>query len=99
MIDIIILFFLLKRIGRLANEKGVSPTKWKIFAVLSWFIFEGIGVDFALAWSGFTEIKNINQATNVILNNPGIVLFGLFCGFGGYLLVRLILERKVSKEG
>jgi hypothetical protein len=98
MLDIIVLYFLLKKIGMLAKEKGVSSVKWKIFAVLSWFVFEGIGVDFALAWAGLGEIKNVTQFSSIILTNPGIMLFAYFCAFGGYLLVRYILERKPNSK-
>jgi hypothetical protein len=98
MLDIIVLYFLLKKIGLLAKEKGVSSVKWKILAVLSWFVFEGIGVDFALAWSGLGEIKNVTQFSSIIINNPGIMLFAYFCAFGGYLLVRYILERKPNQQ-
>jgi hypothetical protein len=98
MLDIIVLYFLLKKIGLLAKEKGVSSVKWKIFAALSWFVFEGIGVDFALAWAGLGEIKNVAQFSSIIINNPGVMLFAYFCAFGGYLLVRYILERKPNQQ-
>jgi hypothetical protein len=98
MLDIIILYFLLKKIGLLAKEKGVSSVKWKILTVLSWFVFEGIGVDFALAWAGLGEIKSVTQFSSIIISNPGVMLFAYFCAFGGYLLVRYLLERKPNQQ-
>lgn len=98
MLDIIVLFFLLKKIGAIAKEKGVGSVKWKILTVLFWFIFESIGVDMALAWYGFGEMKNVTQLTNIIIANPGIMLFAYFCAFGGYLFIRFLLERKPDQQ-
>ena len=98
MLDIIVLFFLLKKIGIIAKEKGVSSIKWKILVVLFWFMFAGMGVDIALAWNGFGEIKNFKQLTYIIFANPGIMLFGYFCAFGGYLLIRYFLERRPNQQ-
>jgi hypothetical protein len=98
MIDIIILFFCLKKIGKLSIEKKVNPTRWKIITVCSWFICEGIGINMALGWLGQTEITTMAQATSLLIKNPEITLFGLFSGFGGYLLIKYLLERKTVKE-
>ena len=98
MLDIIVLFFLLKKIGIIAKQKGVSSIKWKILVVLFWFLFEGFGIDIALAWNGFGEIKNVIQLTNIIITNPGIMLFAYFCAFGGYLLIRYFLERRPNQQ-
>jgi hypothetical protein len=94
--DLIILFFLCRRIGSLAREKGLKAFKWQLFTILSWFILEGIGLMVALEWLGYQQIKTANEMIAAVTRNPGITFFSLFCGYGGYLLVRYILEKKES---
>ncbi len=92
--EIIILFFVCKSIGKLALSKGLKPIKWQILTIISFFIFEMIGMNLSLIWLGNPEIKNIEQSMALIQKNPGIILFNWFLAFGGYLLVRFILDRK-----
>jgi len=94
MLDIIVLFFLCRRIKSLAIEKNLKPTKWIIFTIISWFVCEGIGFNIAMGWNGFSNIKSVGELTMIVINHPDVVLFSLFCAFGGYLLVRKILESK-----
>ncbi len=94
--DLIILFFLCRKIGRIAREKDLKAFKWQLFTILSWFIFEGIGLVVALEWLGYQQIKTTNEMIAAVTRNPGITFFSLFCGYGGYLLVRYILEKKES---
>jgi hypothetical protein len=44
MLEIIILIFLTKEIGRLAFSKGLKPGTWKIYTVVAWIISEIIGI-------------------------------------------------------
>ncbi len=44
MLDLIVLFFLTKEIGRLAFRKGLKPVTWKIYNVLGWLGAELIGI-------------------------------------------------------
>jgi hypothetical protein len=92
--DLIILFFLCRKIGKTAREKGLRALKWQLFTILSWFILEGIGLVVALEWLGYQNIKTTNEMIAAVTKNPGITFFSLFCGYGGYLLVRYILEKK-----
>ncbi len=92
--DLIILFFLCRKIGKIAREKGLKALKWQLFTILSWFILEGIGLIVALEWLGYQNIKTTNEMIAAVTKNPGITFFSLFCGYGGYLLVRYILEKK-----
>lgn len=94
MFDIIILYFLLKRIGKLAIKKGVKPLSWKIYTVVAWFIAENIGIAIAMGWLGIKQISSIKEALETITQHPGITYFGLFSAFGGYLFIRFLLERK-----
>jgi hypothetical protein len=47
-----------------------------------------------LQWLGYQQIKTTNEMIAAVTKNPGITFFSLFCGYGGYLLVRYILEKK-----
>jgi hypothetical protein len=98
MIDFIILFFICRKIGRIAKEKGLGPIKWQLLTVLSWIVFEGIGFNIALGWLGYEKINSITELISILSHNSGVVLFSLFCAFGGYLLVRFFLERKEPKD-
>lgn len=44
MLDLIILYFLTKEIGKLAHDKGLKPLTWKIYTVVGWLLFEVIGI-------------------------------------------------------
>ncbi len=44
MLDLIILYFLTKEIGKLAHDKGLKPLTWKIYTVVGWLLFEIIGI-------------------------------------------------------
>lgn len=44
MLEIIVLIFLTKDVGRLAESKGVKPLTWKIYTVVGWIISEIIGI-------------------------------------------------------
>jgi hypothetical protein len=92
--DLIILYFLCRKIGKIAREKGLKALNWQLFTILSWFILEGIGLVVALQWLGYQQIKTTNEMIAAVTQNPGITFFSLFCGYGGYLLVRYILEKK-----
>ena len=81
MIEIIVLYFLTKRMGELATRKGLPTRKWKVNTVVAWILFELIGVVIGMAFFGSGNLY-------------GLMLFGLACAFGGYLTVRYILENK-----
>lgn len=44
MLDLIVLFFLTREVGRLAYRKGLKPLSWKIYNVLGWLGAELIGI-------------------------------------------------------
>ena len=44
MLEIIILIFLTKEIGKLAHHKGRKPGTWKIYTVAGWILSEIIGI-------------------------------------------------------
>ena len=44
MLDLIILIFLTREIGRLAERKGLKTVTWRIYNVIGWLLFEIIGI-------------------------------------------------------
>ena len=44
MLEIIAIIYLTRKIGLLAESKGLKPTRWKFFMVLGWILFECAGV-------------------------------------------------------
>ena len=44
MLEIIALIFLTKEIGRIAERKGLKPSKWKIYLVVGWLFSEIVGL-------------------------------------------------------
>ena len=52
MLEIIILYFLTKKIGLLAASKGLSAGRWKLNLVLAWIVAELIGAVIAIVIFG-----------------------------------------------
>src|SRR2546423_15011926 len=44
MLEIIAIFYLTRKIGMLAESKGLKPVKWKILMVLGWILLEFTGI-------------------------------------------------------
>ncbi len=83
MLEIIALIFLTKKIGQIAVSKGLKPGSWKLYTILAWIAFEFTGLIAGIMLFGYDR------------NNLfGILGFGLVCAFGGYLLVKSILEKR-----
>ena len=81
MLEIIALIFLCKKNGILAAQKGLKPTNWKIYTVVAWLAAEIAGVVTGLMLFGKEELY-------------GLMAFALACAFGGYLIIKNVLERK-----
>ncbi|MEO8854029.1 MAG: hypothetical protein ABI359_09630 [Ginsengibacter sp.] len=60
MLDLIVLVFLTREIGRLAFRKGLKPLTWRIYNVIGWLFFETIGVIFGFAIFGKDNFISIN---------------------------------------
>lgn len=86
MIEIIVLFFLGRQIGRKATLKGLSPNKWILYLVLAWVAAEFAGVILGIILFGMGNLF-------------GLMMFALACAFGGYLLVNKFLEDMPDAEG
>ena len=80
MLEIIALIFLTRKIGLIAERKGLKPGTWKFYTVLAWFVAEIIGMVIGVSLFGQELIP--------------LMLFGLFCAFGGYLFIHSIISKK-----
>lgn len=83
MIEILILIFLTRNIGTLAERKGLPKGRWKLNVVLAW-----IGCEMAGLFISMVIVSNL------VVN----IVFGLACAFGGYLLVKHRLEQFPDKD-
>lgn len=83
MLEIIALIFLCKNIGTIAVKKGLKPGQWKLYTVISWIVFEFFGVILGVILFGFNKDELF-----------GLMLFAVACAFGGYLLIKSILDKK-----
>lgn len=60
MLDLIVLIFLTREIGRLAFRKGLKPLTWRIYNVLGWLLFEIIGIIAGVVIFGIDNLISIN---------------------------------------
>ncbi len=94
LIDIIALYFLCKRNGILAVKKGLNAKKWKWYTIAGWFIAEIIGLVFGILLFGTSNIENLSDVNYLEKSNfYGLAAIGLISAFGGYLIVKSILEK------
>lgn len=56
MIEIIILIFLARDIGKMAAARGLHPSNWKIYLVIGWIVAELIGVIIGILIFGIGNI-------------------------------------------
>jgi hypothetical protein len=80
MLEIIILYFLAKKIGATAIQKGLNPTRWKIYTVVAWLVGEIGGAVIGFSIFGKDDLMPL-------------LFMALFGAFGGYLLVKYNLEK------
>ncbi len=93
--EIIILFFLCRKMGDLAVQKGLSTITWKLYTILGFFAAEIAGIILGLSLFGNIDVNALStveqlQKTNIY----GLEAFALISAFGGYLIVKSILEKK-----
>ena len=80
MLEIIILIFLTKEIGRLAHSKGLKPGTWKIYTVAGWIISEIIGVIVGVMIFGVDNIFSV-------------ILVGLTFAITSYFIIKAQLNK------
>lgn len=81
MLEIIALIFLCKKNATLATQKGLKPAPWKFYTVIAWLVAEMLGILLGIFLLG---------QDNLI----GIISIGIISAFGGYLIIRSILDKK-----
>ncbi len=81
MLEIIALYFLCKKNGMLATQKGLNPRTWKWYTVLSWLLTEMIGVIIGITLYGVDNLM-------------GVMSLGIISAFGGYLIIKFVLDKK-----
>lgn len=89
MLEIIALYFLCKKNGQLAAQKGLPPRTWKWYTVLAWLLTEMIGVIIGIALYGQDNLM-------------GVMSLGIISAFGGYLVIKFVLDKKpdsVEEDG
>lgn len=81
MLEIIALIFLTKEIGKLAVSKGLKPSTWKLYLILSWLAGEFAGVILGLLIFGMDNIISIE-------------LLGITGAITGYVILKSVLSKK-----
>lgn len=84
MLDLIVLYFLTKEIGKIAAQKGMKPITWKIYTVISWITSELIGLMFGVMLFG-------------IDNMVSIILVGFTFAITSYYIIKGQLNRLTDK--
>ncbi|MFT3681819.1 MAG: hypothetical protein QM791_16220 [Ferruginibacter sp.] len=81
--DIIALIFLCRMNGKLALQKGLKPGLWRLYTVLAWIFAEFVGFGIGVSMFGLNKENLLS-----------VGLVGIFTAFGGYLVIKFILENK-----
>ena len=80
--------------GNLAVQKGLNATTWKLYTILGFFAAEIVGIILGIVLFGI-DINAFNNAEKLQNSNIyGLEAFALISAFGGYLIVKSILEKK-----
>ncbi|PQJ12752.1 hypothetical protein CJD36_003110 [Flavipsychrobacter stenotrophus] len=83
MIEIIVLIFLSRNIGYLAQDKGLKPGLWKFYVVLAWILTE-----FSVAVvGGMLQLEIVP-----------ILLIAYPLAFVSYLILKTMLKRMPDKD-
>jgi hypothetical protein len=80
MIEIIVLYFLCKEIGKIAISKGLPPGKWKFNLVMAWIAAEIFGIII-----GFIVFGKDNMFSCILL--------ALGCAGSTYFLIKNYLSK------
>lgn len=85
MLDLIILYFLTKEIGKIAAQKGLKPITWKIYTIVAWIASELVGLVFGIMIFGVNNLISI-------------ILVGFTFAITSYFLIRAQLNRLPDKS-
>jgi len=83
MLEIIAIIISCRQNKILAIRKGLKPVTWILNTIGAWLVMEFAGISLGIAVLGIR-----------IDNFWGLTGIGVMSGFGGYLMVRAILEKK-----
>lgn len=91
MIEIPLCIYVGLKINELARRKGKRVALWVTISILSFFAtyIMGMGILISLFYKGGTQPEEIM----LFFQNPIRLVFVWVSGFGGYLLVRRVLEK------
>lgn len=98
MLILILIGYLIYRNCRIAKDKGKNVFLWGVLTFVAIFFTEVIGMFLLVAffYPEYLAVQNIEKSQELaaaISNNMLHSIFILFCGVGGYLLIRYILEQ------
>ena len=80
MLEIILLIFLTKKIGTIAEAKGLPPKRWKLYLVLGWIGGELLGAIVAVMIFGPDNLFSC-------------FLIAIACAASSYLLIKNYLNK------
>lgn len=97
MLDIIVLFFLTRYIGKKATEKKLDPLTWKLFTILSWFAGLFVGISFGMMFFGPKNPLDLlkPEQTKAMVS---VMLVGYMGAIAGFHLLKTILAKKTIPE-
>lgn len=84
MLDLIILYFLTKEIGKIALQKGLKPITWKIYTIVAWIASEIVGLVVGIMIFGVDNLISI-------------ILIGFTFAITSYFLIKAQLNRFPDK--
>lgn len=102
---LLLIGYLIYRNAQLANAKDKNMFLWGLLTFIAIFITEGIGMviimlgyypEFAAMQDPGKSQQVARSISEAISNNMLQSSFIMFCGVGGYLLIRYILERSAG---
>lgn len=59
MLDLIVLYFLTREIGKLAFRKGLKPLTWKIYNIIGWLAAELVGILIGIMVFGMDNLISV----------------------------------------
>jgi F0F1-type ATP synthase assembly protein I len=80
MVEIIVLYFLTKEIGKIATTKGLSSGKWKFNLVLGWIAGEVLGIIIGFMLFGKENLFSC-------------ILLALGCAASAYFIIKNYLAK------
>lgn len=81
MLEIIALIFLTRQIGKIAHDKGLKSSTWKLYTVLAWFAGEILGAVIGLVIFGPNNLFSV-------------LLVALAGAITGYYILKLNLDKR-----